>query len=169
MRQNRRLCQTHKAPPTSAPWRVAHVGERRAVAGVDTNGEQIASEQATGRGYDSCCTVLLLFHSLLHYKSVLSGFLSIWVGLYFQERGFTKIRPPPSLRSHLSSSPMVIFSSAYGKFIQIANQGLPKGPADYRPLPRLSSWNHCHHGVASMTQWKCTEVQNSPMLASGAK
>jgi len=33
---------------------------------------------------------------------------------YFRERGFFKIRPSPSLSSHLSSSPMGIFSRAYG-------------------------------------------------------
>ena len=36
----------------------------------------------------------------------------------FQERGFSKIRPPPSLCSHLSSSPMGVFSRAYGMFIK---------------------------------------------------
>jgi len=29
----------------------------------------------------SCCTVLLLYCSLLHYISVTSGFLSTWIGL----------------------------------------------------------------------------------------
>ena len=31
------------------------------------------------------------------------------------QRGFSKIRPPPSLSSHLSSSPMGVFSRAYDK------------------------------------------------------
>ena len=33
---------------------------------------------------------------------------------YFRERRFSKIRPPPSLSSHLSSSPMGVFSRTYG-------------------------------------------------------
>ena len=93
-------------------------------------GEQVASEWATCRGYYSCRTVLLLYCSLLHYESVMSGFLSTWVGLlsnwaglvwevwsghetrwayfwmgwaYFRERGLSKIRRPPSLSSHLIS------------------------------------------------------------------
>jgi len=33
---------------------------------------------------------------------------------YFRERGFSKIRPPPSLSSHLISLPMGVFSRAYG-------------------------------------------------------
>jgi len=47
-------------------------------------GEQVTSkqsEQGTCTGYYSCCTVLLLYCSLLHYKSVLSVFVSTWVGL----------------------------------------------------------------------------------------
>ena len=52
-------------------------------------------------------SVLLLYCLLLHHKSVMSGYLSIWVGLLsngvglfrmgwanFRERGFLKIRPP---------------------------------------------------------------------------
>jgi len=83
-RQNRGLRQTHTAHPISAPWRAAHIGKRRAVTGAGAIGEQVAnkwSERATCRGYDSCCTVLLLYCSLLHYKSVMSGFLSTCVGL----------------------------------------------------------------------------------------
>ena len=52
--------------------------------GVGQDWGQVASKQserATCRGYCSCCTVLLLYCSLLHYKSVMSGFLSTWVGL----------------------------------------------------------------------------------------
>ena len=79
------------------------------VAGAAKIGEQVASEQATCRGYYSCCTVLLLYCSLLHYKSVMSGFLSTWVGLFLGER-VLKNTITPSLGSHLSSSPMGIFS-----------------------------------------------------------
>ena len=43
---------------------------------------------------DSCCTVLLLYCSLLHYKSVMSGFLNTWVGLFSGER-FLKNMPTP--------------------------------------------------------------------------
>jgi len=53
------------------------------VAGAAKIGEQVASKRATCRGYYSCRTVLLLYCSLLHYKSVMSGFLSTW--MYFQE------------------------------------------------------------------------------------
>ena len=49
--------------------------------GAGTIGEQVASERATCRGSYSCCTVFLLYCSLLHYKSVMSRFLSTWVGL----------------------------------------------------------------------------------------
>jgi len=77
--------------------------------------EQVASEQsrrATCRRYYSCCTVLLLFCLLLHYKSVMSEYLGEptfeWGGPTF-ERGFSKIHPSPSLSSHSSSSPMGIF------------------------------------------------------------
>ena len=68
----------------SCRCQTAHVGERRAVAGAGATGEQVASKQsqrATCRGYYSCCALLLRFCSLLHYKSVMSGFLSTWVGL----------------------------------------------------------------------------------------
>ena len=88
--------------------------------------EQVASKQserATCIGYYSCCTVLLLYCWLLHYKSVMFGFLSALVSLlsnrvdllsnrvdllsnrvglllngvslFFWERGLLKIRPPP--------------------------------------------------------------------------
>ena len=56
--------------------------------GAGTIGKQVASErseQATCRGYYSCCTVLL-YCLLLHYKSVMYGFLSPWVGLFSGER-----------------------------------------------------------------------------------
>ena len=99
--------------------------------------EQVArkrSERATCRGYYSCCTVLLLYCSLLHYKSDMSGFLSTWVGLLsnrvdllsnrvgvlsnpvdlFLGERVLEIRPPPSLSRYLSSSPMGIFSRDYG-------------------------------------------------------
>jgi len=64
---------------------------------------------------------LLLFCLLLHCKSVMSGYLSTWVGLLsnevglFRERGFSKVPPPPSLSSHLSSSLMGVFSRDYGQ------------------------------------------------------
>ena len=60
----------------SCRCQTAHVGKRKAVMGAGMNGEQVASERAICRGHYSCCTVLLLFCSLLHYKSVMSGFLS---------------------------------------------------------------------------------------------
>jgi len=65
---------------------------------------------------------------VLYYKSVTSGFLSTWLGLLsnrvglllngvglFQERGSSKIRPGPTLSSHLCSLPMGVFSRAYSK------------------------------------------------------
>ena len=99
----------------------AHVGERRAVAGAGTIGEQVASEQVTCRCYYSCCTVLLLFCSLLYTLQI----CYVWVlgrayfrmgWAYFWERGFSKICPSLSLSSHLSSSPMGVFSRDCGKF-----------------------------------------------------
>jgi len=36
----------------------------------------LSCEQGTCRSYYSCCTVLLLYSSLLHYKPVMFGFLS---------------------------------------------------------------------------------------------
>jgi len=39
------------------------------------------------RGCYSGCTVLLLFCSLLHYRPVMSGFLSTWVGLLSNKVG----------------------------------------------------------------------------------
>jgi len=129
---NRGLHQNHAAPPASAPWRAAHVGERRVVAGVLMIREQVASErseQAACRDYWSCCTDLAVlfccYTLLLHYKSVMSGFLSTWVGLLSNRRPifewggpifgrvFLKICPPPFLSSHLSSSPMGVFSRTY--------------------------------------------------------
>jgi len=78
-------------------------------------------------GYYSCSTVLLLYCSLLHYKSVVSGFLSPWVGLLSNRVGLLsngvgllsgervlQNTPTPSLSSHLRSSPMGVFSRAYG-------------------------------------------------------
>jgi len=47
----------------------------------------------TCRGYDPFCTVLLLFCSLLHYKSVLSGYLSTWVGLLSNGVGLFSRQP----------------------------------------------------------------------------
>jgi len=80
----------------------AHVGERRTVAGAGTIREQVTSEwskRATCRGYYSCCTDLLPFCSLLHYKS---GFLSTWmglvsngVGLFLRERVLKNMPTPP--------------------------------------------------------------------------
>jgi len=86
MSHNRGLCQTHTAPLTSAPWRAAHVAKRRAVAGAGVIREQVASEQLSNR-----------------------------VGLFSGER-VLKIRPPPLLSSHLSSSPMGAFSRAYCRY-----------------------------------------------------
>ena len=60
--------------------------------GVGQDWGQVASKQserATCRGYCSCCTVLLLYCSLLHYKSVMSGFLSILGGPTFKLGGPT--------------------------------------------------------------------------------
>ena len=135
MCQNSGLRQTHTAPLNSAPWRAAHIGEWRAVVGAGMIVKQVASkwsEQATCRSYYSCCTVLLLYCSLLYCKSVMSGFLSTWVGLLskrvvllsngvdlFWERGFLKICPPPALSSHISSSPMGVFSRVYGTSISL--------------------------------------------------
>ena len=119
-RQKRELCQTHAAPPTSAPWRAAHVGERRAVAGAGAIGEQVAIERATCRGYYSCCTVWLLYCSLFHYKSVMSGFLSTWVGLLsngvglFKGEGVLESTPTPLFEQPLKFIPMGVFSRAYG-------------------------------------------------------
>jgi len=59
---NRGLRQTHAAPPTSAPRRASHVGKQRAVTGVGTIGEQVASERATCRGY---CILLYCFAAIL--------------------------------------------------------------------------------------------------------
>ena len=89
-----------------------------------------SSKRATCRGYYSCCALLLPYCSLLHYKS---GFLSTWVGLLsngvgllsngvglFSEERVSKIYPPPSLSSHLSSSPMGVFSRGYNSMLQIS-------------------------------------------------
>jgi len=68
-----------------------------AVAGAGAIGEQVASEQSkrgTCRGYYLCCTVLMLFCLLLHYKSEYLGGPKGGGG-YFRDRGFSKIRPPP--------------------------------------------------------------------------
>jgi len=69
----------------------AHVGKQRAVVGAGVIGEQVANKQATCRGYYSCCTVLLLFWSLLHYK-----ICYVWVlgWTYYRERGFSKNAHP---------------------------------------------------------------------------
>ena len=124
-RQKRGLRQTLAAPPTSALWRAAHIGEWRAVAGAGAIREQVASkwsEWATCRSYYSCCTVLL-YCSLLHYNLLyldfwVLGWAYFWMGwAYFRERWFLKIRPPPSLSSHLGSLPMGIFSRAYSNII----------------------------------------------------
>ena len=57
---------------------------------------------------------------LIHYKSVMSGFLGTWVGLllngvglFWRERVLENIPTPPALSSHLSSSPMGVFSRDY--------------------------------------------------------
>ena len=88
-------------------------------------GEQVASERserATCRSYYSCCTVLLLYCSLLHYKSVLSGFLSTWVGLLsngvglFSGQRLLENTPTPlslGLRSAFSAQRTVGFKSLY--------------------------------------------------------
>jgi len=68
------VCQTHAAPPTSAQWRAAHIGERRPVTEAGVIREQVASERATWRGYYSCCTVCSLQNLLC------LDFLSAWVG-----------------------------------------------------------------------------------------
>ena len=85
------------------------------------------SEQTTCRGYYILlyCFAAILFVITLHIRYVrifeyldgttfrLGGpsFELGWA--YFQERGFSKICPPPSLSCHLSSLPMGIFSRAY--------------------------------------------------------
>ena len=110
--QSRGLCQTEAAPPTSAPGRAAgtYIGEWRAITGAGAIREQVhvaskRSERATCRGYYSCCIVLQLFYSLLHYKSgfwVLGwdyfqnwvGILSRWVGLSLRERVLENMPTP---------------------------------------------------------------------------
>ena len=107
--QNRGLHQIHAAPLASAPWRAAHVGEWRAVAGACTIGEQVASEwseQATCRGYYSWCTDLLLYCSLLHFWFLIFEYLSgptfkedgpsfEWDGPIFGSEGSRKYAHPP--------------------------------------------------------------------------
>jgi len=126
----------------SKPWylcfcvrhsnRAAHLGKwGLSLEWARLGREQVASEQATCRGYYSCCTVLLLYCSF-HYYIMNLLCLDFWVlgwpyfskgwaffqvewayfwmvWAYFRERGFSKIRPPPSLSSHLSSLPMGVF------------------------------------------------------------
>ena len=119
--QNRGLRQTHTSPPTSAPWRAAHIGEWRAVTGAGAIREEVASEQSertTCRGYYSCCTDLLLFIITLQICYVwifecLVGLLSNDMGLFSGER-VLKNSSTPCLSSHLSSLPMGVFSRAYG-------------------------------------------------------
>ena len=57
-----------------------------------------SSKRATCTGYCSCCTVLLLFCSLLHYKSVLSEYLGgptfEWDGLFLRERVLENMPSP---------------------------------------------------------------------------
>ena len=53
----------------------------KAVMGVGMIRSSKWTKQATCRGYNSCCTVVLLYCSLLHFKSVMSGYLSTWVDL----------------------------------------------------------------------------------------
>ena len=110
--QNRGLRQTHAAPLTSALWRATHVGERRAVAGAGVIRRQVASEllvEVTNLAalfcyYSVCCYITNLFC------------LDFWVlgWAHFRERGFSRICPPLSLSSHLSSLPMGVLSRAYG-------------------------------------------------------
>ena len=79
--------------PCETSW-TAHVGKRRAVAGAGMIGEQVASkqiEQATCRGYDSCCTVLLITLQICYVWIFDDLFWMGWA--YFWERGFSKIRP----------------------------------------------------------------------------
>ena len=140
--EQRAVPDSHSSSPTSAPWRAAYIDERRAVTGAGVIGMQVTSkrsERTTCRSYYSCCAVLLLCCSLLHYKSVTSEYLGgptfKWMGLLsngvsllqtgwacFRKRGFSKIRPPSSLSSNLSSSPMGVISRAYGRSICNWNQ-----------------------------------------------
>jgi len=48
-------------------------------------------------------------------RFVVAYFRMRWA--YFQERGFSKVRPLPSLSRHLSSSHMSIFSRDYGTIL----------------------------------------------------
>jgi len=85
--QNRGQRQTHAAPLTSAPWRTAHLGERRAVAGASAIGEQVASErskQATCRGHYSCCTVFAAILFVISLQICYVWIFECLVGLTFE-------------------------------------------------------------------------------------
>jgi len=141
--------------------------------GVSTIGEQVASEQskrseqATCRSYYSCCTVLLLSCSLLHYKSrILStwvslpsnrvGVLSNGVGLFSRERVLDNT-PTPSLSSHLSSLPMGVFSRDYGTSIEAWSRPL-RTISTGRGFPR-----HLHVVRASLQSFHRV-IQITPMV-----
>ena len=107
------------------------------------------SEWATWRGYYSCCTIC----SLLHYNLLCLDFWILgwptfkygrptfkWDGPISGER-VLEIRPPPTLSSHLSSSPMGIFSRAYGMHVQKFELDL--GQATWKPQYQLVSAGTC--------------------------
>ena len=105
----------------------------KAVAGEGVVREQVASkwsERATCRGYHFCCcyyitNLLCLYFWVLGWAYFPIGWAYLTMGwayltmgwayltigwAYFRER---KIRPPLSLSSHLSSSPMCVFPRDY--------------------------------------------------------
>jgi len=108
----------------SCRCRTAHIGERRTVTGAGTIREQVASEllvEVTILAVLFCyyfATILLIITLQICYVWILSisvGYFQMgWA--YFRERGFLKLHPPPSLSSHLSSSPMGVFSRDCGTY-----------------------------------------------------